>query len=426
MQVGISVIIPVYNVEAYVRECLDSVLNQSFEDYEIICVNDGSTDNSGMILEEYEKRSDKLRVIYQENKGLSEARNTGIRHATGKYICFLDSDDLLVQDALKKMWVGAEEAGSDILTYEIHSCVYENDCLKKTENKSDRWCVKGEYEGIREGRDFLTDRIEHNDFIFACWLLLIRSAWLRRKGISFCPGMLYEDTIFSVECYLQCERMRHLKEGLYIYRIRENSIMTQKYTYKHLYSSIWEYSEYLRIICQCTKSEREKNAILTIARAELRKAKVISRNLSEKEYRKMDNLSGLYTLLAENMGILRSDIMYNDRLRIEGLLSELKKCEKIILYGAGIIGNKVKDYILQNGFGEKLLGFAVSKKTDDIREDGICVKQISEYEVSEKVLLIISAQEAYHKDMLEKAEACGYRNICLIDCELESLLEQIF
>jgi len=96
----ISVIIPVYNVEQYLRECLDSVMTQSYNDYEVICINDGSTDGSMAVLKEYAEKYPKVSVIDQENKGLSAARNAGINAATGEYVFLLDSDDYLEPDSL--------------------------------------------------------------------------------------------------------------------------------------------------------------------------------------------------------------------------------------------------------------------------------------------------------------------------------------
>ena len=105
----ISIIIPVYNVEPYLRRCIDSVLEQTMQDYEIVVVNDGSTDNSGSICDQYANQYDQIRVIHKQNGGLSDARNTGIKAATGDYILFLDSDDYLDTDALEKLWTGVNK-----------------------------------------------------------------------------------------------------------------------------------------------------------------------------------------------------------------------------------------------------------------------------------------------------------------------------
>ena len=103
-EVKISIIIPVYNVEKYLHECLDSIINQTFTDIEIICVDDGSTDKSSEILEEYEQKDKRFTVISQPNKGVSAARNRGMQQAKGKYIMFVDSDDWLAHNACEQAY----------------------------------------------------------------------------------------------------------------------------------------------------------------------------------------------------------------------------------------------------------------------------------------------------------------------------------
>ena len=114
----VSVIVPVYNVEDYLRECLDSLINQSLDDIEIICVNDGSTDSSMEILKEYEDNP-KIRIYSQDNAGLSAARNTGLEHVNGQYIYFIDSDDILCENALERLYETAEEKSLDMVIFKI-------------------------------------------------------------------------------------------------------------------------------------------------------------------------------------------------------------------------------------------------------------------------------------------------------------------
>lgn len=113
----VSVIVPVYNVETYLYACLDSLLSQTFTDFEVLCVNDGSTDNSLLILQEYAKKDPRIRVITQENQGLSMARNNGVKQARGKYIYFLDSDDIIHPQLLEICWTMAETKGADFVCF---------------------------------------------------------------------------------------------------------------------------------------------------------------------------------------------------------------------------------------------------------------------------------------------------------------------
>ena len=126
----ISIIIPVYNTAQYLAECLDSVLAQGFKDIEIICVNDGSTDNSAAILKKYQKKDKRIKVITQKNKGLSGARNAGLKAATGKWVCFLDSDDILPPDALAVLYGGVQKTGCKIVASRVLSRDFEQKCVK--------------------------------------------------------------------------------------------------------------------------------------------------------------------------------------------------------------------------------------------------------------------------------------------------------
>ncbi len=109
MDVKVTVIIPVYNMEQYLAECLDSVITQSLRDIEIICINDGSKDNSITILRAYESRDNRIKIIDQENKGVATARNIGIKAASGKYVIFMDSDDLHPADVLESLYTATKE-----------------------------------------------------------------------------------------------------------------------------------------------------------------------------------------------------------------------------------------------------------------------------------------------------------------------------
>ena len=111
----ISVIVPVYNTSTYLRRCLDSILEQDFTSYEVICVNDGSTDNSLEILREYEKKSEKIKVINQVNNGVAKTRNTALKHAKGDYLAFLDSDDFVRENYLSRLYDAAIDTRSDIV-----------------------------------------------------------------------------------------------------------------------------------------------------------------------------------------------------------------------------------------------------------------------------------------------------------------------
>ena len=124
----VSVIMPVYNNEKYLEQCLDSIVNQSLTDIEIICVDDGSEDSSAEILKRYAEKDSRIRIIYQENAGAGAARNNGLRHSRGKYLSFLDSDDFFENDMLEKAVKKIEEDAADFVVFRCDQ--YLNDCDK--------------------------------------------------------------------------------------------------------------------------------------------------------------------------------------------------------------------------------------------------------------------------------------------------------
>ena len=196
--VKVSVVVPVYNVEKYLRDCLESVINQDFKEIEIICVNDGSKDDSQKILEEYSEKDSRIHIIVQENQGVSCARNVGIRCAKGEYICFLDSDDMLESSALREIYEYAKSKQLDILHYDAE-CLYENDKLRINECKDEYYTKKKSYVGPITGKEMFCQLIEADDYCEAAWLMFIRKQWLVETNICFEPNILYEDSLLSIE-----------------------------------------------------------------------------------------------------------------------------------------------------------------------------------------------------------------------------------
>ena len=120
----ISVIVPVYKVEPYIRKCVDSILGQTFSDIQVILVDDGSPDQCGKICDEYAKQDKRVEVIHKENGGLSDARNAGVPYAKGEYIIFLDSDDYIEKDMLEYMYTRIQDSGADMATCGLYAVSY--------------------------------------------------------------------------------------------------------------------------------------------------------------------------------------------------------------------------------------------------------------------------------------------------------------
>ena len=219
----VSVIIPVYNTEKYLRECLDSVVNQSLRDIEIICINDGSTDASLSVLEAYREKDSRITVISQVNEGPSSARNTGMRKARGTYLSFVDSDDCLDRSALEKLFNTAQENGLDIL-------LFENEVLYETEqfaqNPPVRYKHISEATGIMSGVQYMRAAKDQGTYTFTVWIALWRRAFLGEHGIVFKKGIIHEDNLFIFQAYMAAGRVMRIPDRFYTRRLREHSIMT--------------------------------------------------------------------------------------------------------------------------------------------------------------------------------------------------------
>lgn len=213
-----SIIIPVYNVERYLRDCLDSVLRQSFADWEAVCVNDGSSDGSAIILEEYARKDDRIKVISQPNGGLSAARNAGMKTAAGDYLFFLDSDDWIEDNALEILSRNLD--GEDMLCFSGRRYFEEDKSYHQTDQLTNRIYASG--------MDYYNENaLQSRDFAFVCVVLrAYRKEFLLRNNLFFKEGIFHEDNLFTpLACY-SAMRVKQISDGLYDYRVRSSSITT--------------------------------------------------------------------------------------------------------------------------------------------------------------------------------------------------------
>lgn len=212
-EVKISIIIPVYNVEKYLHECLDSIINQTFKDLEIICVDDGSTDKSSEILEEYEQKDKRFTVISQPNKGVSAARNRGMQQAKGKYIMFVDSDDYIASNACELIYNSAEEKRCDILlfphyNFSASTCRDDGRLLDLYITLKDNTTTFKEYSD-----EFLLTPSETHSKLY-------KTDFLRKYNLHWETQIQYcEDRIFYINALIHAKAISILYKHLYYYRI---------------------------------------------------------------------------------------------------------------------------------------------------------------------------------------------------------------
>lgn len=228
----VSVIIPVYNVEEYLKECIDSVLKQTYPVFEILLVDDGSTDSSGHICDEYEKVDKKIRVVHQKNQGLSGARNTGFVNAKGKYVYFLDSDDWILPETLEELVKKAEREKTEVVFFEANSFT-DNPAEFQVEQ---RYLRKHDYV-TDKGYKVLGRLQNQKEYHSAVPLLFLKKEFLQENGIQFESGILYEDMLYTYEVFLKSKCVAHIRKAFYQRRYRSASIMTSRKNKKHYVSA---------------------------------------------------------------------------------------------------------------------------------------------------------------------------------------------
>lgn len=221
-----SVIIPVYNTGKYLRECLDSVCKQDLRDIEIVCVNDGSTDNSLAILKEYAQKDPRVKVISQENAGLGAARNVGLSYSNGEFIYFMDSDDVSSSEALSKMYTTLKGSGLDALFFSAAS-FYETPELEQSHAHYKTYYTRKEFD-ISNGQT-LGVKLQNtkSNFASAC-CYCCRRLFLIENEIYFPEGSLYEDNAVFWTILKNAQKAKSISTPLFLRRVRQNSIMTNR------------------------------------------------------------------------------------------------------------------------------------------------------------------------------------------------------
>ena len=228
----VSVVIPVYNTEAYVEEAVRSIMNQTLKDIEIIIIDDGSTDNSLSVIKELAREDNRIEWFTQTNMGQSVARNVGIGRAKGDYIYFMDSDDFLEEDALSNCLSKADRNNVDFLLFNAEILNREMSSDGQIDYKKPVLDDKIVYTGI----GMMHEMLIQGTYRCSPCIHFIRLSHIRTLSLRFYPGIIHEDELFSALLYLQSQRVVYLPISYFKRRFRPNSVMTSQYTLKNVNS----------------------------------------------------------------------------------------------------------------------------------------------------------------------------------------------
>lgn len=226
--IKVSVIVPVYNTEKYLQQCLDSILSQTLQEIEVICVDDGSTDDSPQILKEFERRDSRVRIITKENDGLGAARNTGIDAARGEYIGFVDSDDFIDTNMFLFLYRMATTHNSDIVFSSTR--LYFNDTGREADFRDTAF-----FDTLRQHSPFRAAQFPQIVECIGVWDRIYRKDFLSQNRLYNPIHVIYEDALFSFQTSILAQRISVCPEAIYKYRKNTGVAITDKEVFNDNY-----------------------------------------------------------------------------------------------------------------------------------------------------------------------------------------------
>lgn len=440
----VSVLVPIYNVEKYLSECLESLCRQTLQDMEILCINDGSTDASREIVEQYRKKDSRIAVIDKANSGYGSSMNRGLDKAEGEYIAIVESDDFIEPYMMEKLYEQARGYSAELIK---SNCFYYSSQYGKEENRFVNIFVD------LPTREVLSP-IEKPELFLklpSIWSGLYLRDFLIKNGIRFneTPGASYQDVSFSFQVFACAMRVVLVPEAYYHYRTDnvnssvkapnkvfcicdelkkiDSFINTRKYNHNflkwvasrlgyrvlmenyHALASAFQYALFLRIL-DYFKNYREKGYLHG----------EIWDNEAVKEVERILGNPDLYfkeTAKAFEDERVNSSLCQNHKIYGEAVLRRIQKSDKIVIYGAGIIGKELITYLLSTGYPRERIFFAVTALEGNMDSiEGVPVKQISSYlEWKKSVLVVVAVKNQIQFEILELLEKSGFQNVIVVD-----------
>ena len=290
-EIKVSVIIPIYNTEKYLAECLESIINQTLKQIEIICIDDGSSDGSAAILKEYAQNDLRISMYTQKNRGVSAARNVGVRHARGKYLFFMDSDDILEKNALEILSETLNKHDLQVLYCDGTSFAESDACREAAEKFHNYYTRKNEYPLSTTGIQLMTDMLKNQEYRATCCLHMVRRDYFLKRNLWFIENIVHEDNYYVFCCMINAERAGYIHIAPYKRRVHANSIMTRKLAFINSYGYFVDYTKMKSFLETKNFSEEEETELYDLVYKHFRNARDIYGKIDESEKEKVNELS---------------------------------------------------------------------------------------------------------------------------------------
>ena len=409
-EVKVSIIVPVYNAEKYLKICIESLINQTLDEIEIILIEDGSNDNSKIILEYYKKIDDRIILLFNPyNMGQSVSKNKGINIAKGKYIQFVDADDYIDKNAALFLFEKSEENQSDMcyLGMQMHP---EDGLVLKAVPQT----IIGEYGDVYQGKKLLRILVENNEFFYYAASVFYLTSFLRMNNLLYRELSCGEGGNFISRCLCIATRVIVRKEKLYHYRIHSESIThTEKAQIELLMGKVMRYIDILQFFA----NDETSNELEVFLDETYRKLNGGIQLLSNSE--KVDLESRMPTSFSRHIFHMLCKKEQNYQFDFsEILLDKIRKSEYVILFGAGYASKDVLD--LMQKYKIRILGFAVSKRREnEISLFGHAIYEINEIvEYKKNAIVLIASNKKYNNEIKVLLEEYGFENYEFLNVDI--------
>lgn len=449
--VKVSVIVPMFNASRYINECISSIQRQSLEDIEIICVNDGSTDDSLEQVLAMAKTDTRIQVIDKRNTGYGHSVNEGIKKASGRYIGIVESDDFIASNMYESLFAVAEQHAVEVVMSDYYRV--------KTGEVENRTYMKA-YSRCAYNTVINPSTNQHIFLGTGIWTGIYKRSFLLEKEIwlNETPGASYQDTSFLFKVWAFAERC-YLYDDAFVY-YRTDNVDSSVHSSKKVFCVCDEFAEIERFLDTAKKKQLlailqakkfivynwnynrlisvYQYAFLLKMHEELSKGHLENNSDNESVYlflssqQKNDYIEIIYNM--DEYFEKTSKELKNDKLNLssglspklnrlaykEGSLKLLRKYDQIIIYGAGKISERLSGFLIKNDVYDKVIGYAVSTLENNRHEiDGKAVKIIDEYnELTNQALVLIAVNDRYQLEIYTKLMHRKFCHVFLVNSEV--------
>ncbi len=405
--IDISVIVTAYNLEKYMRSCLDSILNQCGVSFEVICVDDASTDGTAAILEGYKERDGRIKVIrHSSNKGLASARNEGYRHAKGEYLYNIDGDDLLVEDALQQMYHCAKQNNLDLLGFS-GKCFFDDECMRQFGSENE-YVRKHKYDGLYTGPELFAALIRNGDRASSNRVLYCyKRSFFLENDLYDEEGLRYaDDSMFSY--YVTAKRAMCVPNLWYLRRYRYGSAVTSPLKKRYLESMI---------VLFCTEINRWRSLELTDE---------VNQQISVYFDLRLQEIYQLHRMFMGEKskesyleghpadGYFYKRFIKNEPLHLNSLttaqMERIRRASAVILYGAGYTAMEVAKVLEYYSIVDYQVAVTARKADREIFR-GKQIKSIQDFKGMDDALIVAAMDKKHEKDVMPVLERYGFQNI---------------